>query len=361
VNSRFRLLLIGRALWLRRRRLSVALLALLVGASLSSALLSTYADLEQKMAREFRRYGANLVVAPQGEEQTLPEETLNRARLPEVGAVPFLYVVGRSNDTEVVIAGADLAALHDFARTWQVHGQWPAAPGDCLAGERIGVQPGASLRLTIGTQSSDCRVTAVIATGASEDSQVLLALAEAQRLASLPGRLSLIQLNAAPNEVERVRGQLAAALPGTEVRTLRPVAESTARVLLKVRGLLLGSTVVILAIIVLGVTTTLSAIVWERRRDIGVMKALGAGEGQIAGLLLAESALLGLAGGLLGYGAGLALAQWIGHSIYQTAVAVRPEVFPQVVLVSLAVAVAATLFPLRVVRKVHPAAVLKGE
>jgi len=361
LNSRFRLLLIGRALWMRRRRLSVALLALLVGASLSSALLSTYADLEQKMAREFRRYGANLVIAPQGEGQTLPEDTLTRARMPEVGAVPFLYVVGRSNDNEVVIAGADLTALHDFARTWQLRGQWPSVSGECLAGERIGVQPGASLHLAVGAQAADCRVTGVISTGASEDSQILLALADAQRLAALPGRLSLIQLNAAPQDVERVRGQLATALPGTEVRTLRPVAESTARVLLKVRGLLLGSTVVILAIIVLGVTTTLSAIVWERRRDIGVMKALGAGESQIAVLLLSESALLGICGGLLGYGAGLALAQWIGQSIYQAAVAVRPQVFPQVLLVTVAVAVGATLFPLRMVRKVHPAAVLKGE
>lgn len=361
MNSRFRLLLVGRALWMRRRRLSVALLSLLVGASLSSALLSTYADLEQKMAREFRRYGANLVVAPQGDGQTLPEETVERARMPEVSAIPFLYVVGRSNDREVVIAGVDLTGLREFARTWQLRGQWPAATGDCLAGERIGVQPGASLHLTVGTQAADCRVTGVVATGASEDSQILLALAEAQRLAALPGRLSLIQLNAAPQEVERVRGQLAAALPGLEVRTLRPVAESTARVLLKVRGLLLGSTAVILAIIVLGVTTTLSAIVWERRRDIGVMKALGAGERQIATLLLSESALLGLAGGLLGYGAGLALAQWIGRSIYQSAVAVRPEVFPQVVLVTVAVAVAATMFPLRMVRNVRPAAVLKGE
>ena len=186
-------------------------------------------------------------------------------------------------------------------------------------------------------------------------------LAEAQRLGGAPGRLSLIQLNAAPQDVERVREQLAAALPGAEVRTLRPVAESTARVLLKVRGLLLGSTAVILAIIVLGVTTTLSAIVWERRRDIGVMKALGAADRQIAVLLLSESAFLGLAGGLVGYAVGLGLAQWIGRSIYQSAVALRIEVLPQVVLVTVAVAVVATLFPLRTVRNVQPAAVLKGE
>jgi putative ABC transport system permease protein len=360
VNSRFRLLLIGRALWLRRRRLSVALLALLVGASLSSALLSTYADLEQKMAREFRRYGANLVIAPQGETQTLPEETLAATQIPEVGAAPFLYVVGRVNDADAVLAGTDFTRLRDFARTWHLRGEWPGA-GECLAGERLGVEPGAQVNLTVGAQTAACRVAAVIATGASEDSQILLPLAGAQRLAALPGRLSLIQLNAAPADVERVRGQLAAALPAAEVRTLRPVAESTARVLLKVRGLLLASTVIILAIIALAVATTLSAIVWERRKDIGVMKALGAGERQIAALLLSESALLGLAAGLAGYAAGLALAQWIGQSIYQSAVAVRPQVFPQVVLVTVAVAVAATVFPLRMVRDVQPAAVLKGE
>ena len=182
MNSRFRVHLIVRALWLRRRRLAVALLALLVGATLSSALLSTYADLEQKMAREFRRYGANLLVAPQGDAQTMPQETLDRVRLPEVGAVPFLYLVGQVNGSDTVLAGTDFDRLRDFARTWQLRGDWPAGAEQCLAGERLGVAPGASVQLTVGAQSADCRVTAVISTGASEDSQILLPLAEAQRL-----------------------------------------------------------------------------------------------------------------------------------------------------------------------------------
>lgn len=375
MNSRFRFRLIYGPMLLRRRRLSIALVALGVGATLLSALLSTYADLEQKMGREFSRYGANIVIAPRGSE-TLPETSLAQAESlgaaaaiqrerSSLAAVPFLYVVGRVNDRETVLAGTDFQKLRQFSSAWQLQGNWPA-PSDeaypsCLAGERLGKQPGEILRVTVGGAQVDVRVSGVVTTGSSEDSQLLVPLAELQRWAAIPGRLSVVEVNAPPTQVEEVRGRLAAALPSADVRALRPVVESTARVLLKVRGMLFASNFVILGIVALGVATTFSAIVLDRRKDIGVMKALGAGEAQIARLFVAESALLGLAGGTAGYAAGLALAQWIGRSTYQASVAVRVEVIPQVILATMAVAVGATLFPLRIVRRVNPAVVLKGE
>lgn len=357
MKNRFRLRLIFRSLLLRRRRLSIALLALAVGAALASALLSTYADLEHKMAGEFRRYGANLLVSPGGGEETMPAETLDTVEGAGVTAVPFLYAVGRVNDRPVVLAGTDFHKLREFSRSWKVDGKW----GECLAGERLGARPGDVLRVALGGASTECRIAGVLATGASEDSQLLLSLERLQQMAAAPGRLSLVQINAPPQEVESVRARLAAALPGREVRALRPVAESTARVLMKVRATLFGVSLLILAIVGLGVMTTLSATVLERRKDIGVMKALGAAQGHIAALFIAESAVLGAVGGLAGYFGGLVLAQWIGRSIYGAPVSVRAEVLPAVLLVTVALAVVSTLFPLRLVRRVNPAVILRGE
>jgi putative ABC transport system permease protein len=355
VNAPFRLRLIWRALWLRKRRLSVAVLALVVGASVASALLTTYADLDRKMAGEFRRFGANIVVSPRDSR-----DAMSAALLEQTGGVPFLYVVGRAGENEVVLAGTDLARLRSLAHTWQIQGSWPAEH-ECLAGERTGVKLGDRLLLRVGAASASCRVAGVTASGSSEDSQVLLALAKLQELAALPGRLSLIQVSAEPDQVEATRARLAGAVPEAEVRALRPVAESTARALLKIRAMLYVSSLVILGIVGLGVATTLGGIVLERKADIGVMKALGGTDAQIAALFFAESGLLGLAGGVAGCFSGLALAQWVGHAVYQAGVDLRPWVIPQVILITLAVALAATSVPVRFLRGVRPAVVLKGE
>ncbi len=382
MNTRFRFRLVYRTLLLRRGRVSLALLALTTGAALASALLSTYAELERKMAGQFRRYGANLVVAPPpstmlsptGSGETLPADALaavERAKGSELTAVPFLYVVGQVNDRRAVLAGTDFQRLRPFSGAWQLHGFWPSDGRseeiECLAGARLGLRPGDNVKVGAGNASRQLRVSGALETGASEDSQLLLPLPVLEMLTGprQQGRLSLIEVSAPPEQVEAVRVRLSAALPGTEVRILRPVAEGTARVLLKVRGLLFATSAVILAIVGLGVMTTLSAIVLRRQKDIGLMKALGASQAHIAALFVAESALLGVAAGLAGFFAGLFLSQWISHSIYQARLRGLPEAAParlaEVLALTVAVSIASTLLPLRMVRDVDPAMALKGE
>jgi putative ABC transport system permease protein len=371
--SHFRLLLLWRAMFLRRRRLSIALAALIVGAMLASALLTTYADLDRKMAGEFRRYGANLVIAPPSGVDSLPADVLDRAEQQGVVAVPYFYVVGRVKDRDTVLGGVDLTRLRRNPPSWKLNGAWPrasavgrpGAPVECLSGERLGLHPGERVQVSVGAgpqiSSEEWLVTGAVSTGASEDSQLLASIDDVRGLAKIPGRLSLIEVTAPPRQVDQTRDRLAAALPDADVRVLRAVAESTAQILLRVRGLLYAASLVILSIVTLSVATTLYAIVLDRKRDIGVMKALGAGEANIAGLLVTESAVLGLGGGIIGCTLGLAAAAWIGQAIYQSAVSVRWLVVPEVLFLTVTVAVLATLFPLRVAREVSAAAELKGE
>jgi putative ABC transport system permease protein len=357
----FRLLLLWRAMFLRRRRLSIALAALIVGAMLASALLTTYADLDRKMGGEFRRYGANLVIAPASGVDSLPADMLERAEKEGVAAVPYLYVVGRVKQRDTVLGGVDFARLRRNPPLWKLTGEWPNGPAECLAGERLGLRPGEPVQVTVGGSTKEWFVTGVVSTGASEDSQLIASISDVRGLAQIPVRLSLIEVTAPPQQVSETRDRLAAALPDAEIRVLRAIAESTAQILLRVRGLLYAASLVILGIVTLSVATTLYAIVLERRRDIGVMKALGAGETKIAGLLVTESAALGVGGGIVGCGLGLAAAAWIGQAIYQSAVSVRWQVIPEVLLLTVMVAVLATLFPLRVAREVSAAVELRDE
>ncbi len=364
--------LVARALLLRRRRMSVALVALVVGATLASALLTTYADLEKKMSGELRGFGANLVVAPVGNSSDATLDMGAGLALPTdlqgLATLPFLYVVGQLNGEPAVLAGTRFERLGAFARAWHWQGRKPRAEGECAAGGRLAahfrVAPGSRLKAAYRGDAIELQVTAVVTTGASEDHQLLLPLESLQRLAGLPGRISLLQVIAPGTgaEAEAARARLAAIYRGgAEVRLLRPVAESSARVLLKVKGMLFAVTGLVLGIIGLCVMTTLSAIVLERRKDIAVMKALGGNQRRITALFLSEAAALGLLAGAAGYAAGLLLARWLGQAIFRAPVALRPVVLPEVVLVTLLVALLATLFPLRIVRAVEPAAILKGE
>ena len=99
--------------------------SLAVGAMLASALLTTYDDLDSKMSGEFRRYGANLIVAPAAGADTLPDSALDAANQ-QGAAVPYLYVVGSENDRDVVLAGTDFARLAKSPPAWSVAGEWPA-------------------------------------------------------------------------------------------------------------------------------------------------------------------------------------------------------------------------------------------
>ena len=151
------------------------------------------------------------------------------------------------------------------------------------------------------------------------------------------------------------------ALPGVDVRPIRQIVYSEGKVLGTIRWLLLSLTVLILVIIALCVMATMTAIVLERRKDIGVMKALGASDHQVMRLFLAEGAGLGLVGGCAGFFVGSFWAYGLAHHLFGVTLNVIWWTLPLVCGLATLLALGAALFPVRIVRAIQPAAVLKGE
>jgi hypothetical protein len=83
-----------RAVQFRKRRLALAFAALAVSATLATALFSVYSDIERKMRVQFRGFGANIVIAPAGGEQTVPLAAVALAERQGAVAAPFIYTVG---------------------------------------------------------------------------------------------------------------------------------------------------------------------------------------------------------------------------------------------------------------------------
>jgi putative ABC transport system permease protein len=359
-----------------RGRLTVALIALTSGAAVCSALLNVNLDAERKLTQEFRTLGANVVIAPQsgGSDAALADAgmldriaSLHIARI--AAAAPYLYVAANSGSQPVILAGTWFDQVSKMNSWWKVEGSAVTSRDDrehCLVGvtaaRQLGLAPGSAVQLRSGERNLTLTVAGIVTTGGAEDNQILTNLDAVQTFAGLQNRVSLVQLSVAgtPPEIVEVTKTLAEALPELDVRPVRQIAAAEGTILGKIRGMIFWTIALILILSMLGVLASMAALAMERRRDVGLMKALGGTVPRIMRLFLAEAGALGAVGGVLGFLLGVILARWIGERIFGVVISARFEVLPITILLTVFVALAGS-FPLRLLGRVHPAEILRGE
>lgn len=343
------------ALRYRRRRLLLALSGLSVAAMLVTALFSVYSDIDRKLHAEFRGYGANLVIARPG---GVPLRAVAVAERLGAKAEPVIYTVGRIGREPVVLAGFDFTRAAPFTSYWRIAGAKFVSRGECL----VGSLAASHFHLRIGGSAGPWVVRGIVTTGGPEDNQIILPFEAAAGAAGLSDSASLVQVRADGRRLAQTRAALAAALPDTDVRIVRAIAETEAGVVMKVRTALFLLTGLILAVTTLCVSSNFSALVLERSREIGMLKAIGAAERKIAALLISESLILALASTAPGYAVGLGVAYWIGRQVFPgSSVGVRFAVLGPATAVTLGIAAIATLLPASRIWRIHPAAILRGE
>lgn len=364
--------MVKRSFWQSQRRTRVAVAALTLAAAVTSALINLYFDARAKVSREFHRYGANLLVTPtKGEllEEALAEElkVVSAGRITTV--LPYLYAVAQFNGESVVLAGTYLHQASALRATAELEGEWPENSSDrrhCLVGASVAAHfqlgPGSRFAVDYRGVSRELEVAGIMRTGGPEDSQVLVPLPVVQELTHAPGRASALLVRAAggPAELDALARELSRRF-SIQAKALREIAESEVRVLTRIRGMLWATTAVVLLLTAVCVLSTMMTLAIERRREIGLLKALGGSGRDVRRLFLAEAALLALPAGLLGAGLGLALSQWLGQAVFASAVSLRWVTLPAAVAVALAVAVAGTLAALQLAGRAEPAVILRGE
>lgn len=361
----------------RKSRIGIALFATVLGAAVVSGLIGVYYDITLKMSREFRAYGANLVLAPGSGERTISREDFEAAasRIPEdalIGAAPNLYGVVSVDSLRVVLVGTWFDQVSKVSPYWRVEGDWVAERGDVAAAmagkavaEKLEVGPGDGIVLKGEDTglSREVTIAGIVETGGPEDNQVFVDLALAQEILGQPGEISAGYLSvvAKGESLTQIASNLEEEVPGLLARPVRKIADSEGLILGKIRSLVFLVVVTILLSTLLCVTTTMMSMVIERRREIGLKRALGASSGSVVMEFLGEGIVLGLLGGLAGWLLGIPLAQLIGWSVFQSFIAVRLAVVPMVLAMSLLVCSAASVIPIRMAVNVAPALVLKGE
>jgi len=221
---------------------------------------------------------------------------------------------------------------------------------------------GDQLLLHSGSIEEKCSVGNVLPYGGNQDNQISVDLKTAQHLAGLPGRLSSIQVVATgtPASINRFIASLTQNIPEASIRPIRQFTEGEAKIYNRISGLLTATVGIVLLLTALCVMAAMTNVAMERKMDVGLMKAIGGATRRVLRLFLVESALLGLAGGLIGAAAGIFLSIGLGKAVFGVAARPRLIVYPISVTLTVIVAILSA-YPLRRLASIRPASVFRGE
>jgi len=412
--------------------------ALALGMGVATAALSVSLDVGDRLAKEFRSLGANLLVTPQAD--SLPLEIggvdyrpvnagayLPEADLPKlktifwhnniVGFAPILEVpiktailpkpissgfvpslsatlIGTWSQHSIWTPDLQTRFVTGIEKTnpwWTVEGRWFSEDAaECVVGASFARKTGRQIGDAILVGDSDNRqilgVVGILSTGGPEDDAIVAPIAIAQNISAKPGAYRRLYVSAltkpedafakrdpktfTPKEydtwfcspyISSIAFQIQQELPGTDVRVIRRVAEGEGAILTRVRVLLWLVTGAALLAAALAVGASSAASVIERRTEIGLMKALGAGSGTVGFLLAAEQLLLAFVGGGAGYALGIILARLVGEKIFGVAPAPSLIVFSVIIALAAGVTILGSAFPLHRASRYEPAPILRGE
>jgi len=355
-----------RAAILRRGRALSALFAMVVAAAVTTAMLNLYVDVQAKLRREFRNYGANLIVVGKN-GASLPQTALAQVDSALAGrgiSAPFAMIVARTADGQpIVVAGTDFDRVRQLDKWWSVT-NWPSAATQTLVGiKALPLVAPKNQPFDLEFQGHTLHVTpaGTVQTGAAEDSRIYLSLDDFVRWTGVQPLTIEVAASGSPQEVAGMMNQLTQAIPSADVRPVRQIMEGEARVLGKTRATLLAAAALIILTAALCVLSTLMGWVFDRRRDFAIMKALGASQRLLGGFFAAEAVALGATGAVVGFLVGIGIAAWIGRVNFHAAVVPRLNVLPVVLIGSMVVTLLSAILPISLLRRVQPAVILRGE
>ncbi|HLK51975.1 MAG TPA: ABC transporter permease, partial [Candidatus Angelobacter sp.] len=277
---------------------------------------------------------------------------------------------------------------------WKVEGEWPPdyaawpqnQPADVLVGTKLAQQNGLAIGDQIEIGGKSLHISGILNSGGAEDQAVVAPLHIVQDILKQPNAVRRVAVSALtkpednfarkdPNKMtpamrdrwycspyaNSIAFQIHEALPNVRVEQIRQVEQNQGKVLSRVSGLMLLLTLAALFAAALAVSAAMAATIIERRQEVGLMKSLGAGNAAVVSLFLTEASLLALAGGLIGFLAGAALAHQIGQSIFGSTIVVHPVVLAVVLCAAVLITFLGSVGAVRKAMSFDPAVVLRGD
>ena len=424
----FRMLL--SAVFRRRSRAVMAVVASLVGAATLFCLAMICIAVPQQMNQEMRAYGANLIVTPladsenskSGIDDAMVEHTTEMvsAKGSEKHAT-YRYENVRVNAAPYVMAGVNPAQVRNLNHHWVVDGSWPST-GKVLVGrdvaDAMGLKVGGSITISyrasdnaassgqasqsgtdgtdgtaqsgtdgtsdgqtssgstgaqqtqnghvssdiMDTSGTEFRVAGIVDTGGSEDSIIYALAGDVDKLTGSTRGVDVIEYSSGASDLTALVNSINDMTSmHVKAQQVTKITASDTRVITMLQTLFWIVSLVVLVFTLVGVGTTISSIVSQRRNEIGLRKALGASSHAIGVEFYVESAVYGLLGGLLGTVTGYGMARWLCATVFERSIGFNWWLAVVSVVFSALVAVVASIPPVHRATRIDPAVVLREE
>lgn len=417
-SAMFATMLFG-AVFRRKSRALMAVVATLVGAATLFCLAAICIVVPQQMSDEMRTYGANIIVTPLAGEW---KNGIDRAMVLHTNdmvlakgamrSATYRYENVRINAAPYVLAGVDVSAVKSLNKHWNVDGAWPSSdnvmvgrdvasamglkigsriaiayragdnssdshkPAQKLEGKSQGNQTdnqadkSSSKKLVEGRVSTDImdthgttfRVCGILDTGDAEDSMLYATNADLRVLTGVKRGADVIAYSSsAPNVDAVVRSINDMTSMRVRAQQVTKVTAADTGIIAMLRSLFWIVSLVVLALMMVGVSTTISSIVQQRRNEIGLRKALGASAKSIGIEFTAESGLYGFIGGIVGTAVGYGFARLLASMVFARDLSVNWWLVAFSIVFSVAASCVAALPPVLRASKIDPAIVLREE
>ena len=376
-RNRMYLKMITSSLIRRRSRMLVALLAIAIGSTVLSGLLTIYYDIPRQMGTVFRSYGANVIFLPAESESKITQEQIGAIKQvidPEklVGFAPYIYQSAKVNEQPYMIAATDLASAKSNSPYWLIRGDWPHNKKEVLIGHEIS----RNIELSVGdtfivntpkpngdVTVNECTVSGIVTTGGVEEEFIFMSLEDIKGIIGYDDQFDVIECSIDGNQeyLKSIADMVSKQVNGITPRLVKRVTESQDVVLNKLQALVWIVTIIVLFLTMICVTTTMMAVVAERRKEIGLKKALGASNSSVVKDFMGEAVMLGLIGGILGVVLGYVFADNVSISVFAREVSFPVQLAPFTVIASIIITIVSCLFPVRATVDIDPALVLRGE
>lgn len=359
-------------------RLIFILLSIVIGSATIAALVNLYMDIDIKMKQELRTYGTNVIIKKSGTSQNksyLSSSDISRAssfldKNKVVGFTPYLYGVADSKSQRFVIAGVDLKEFNKLVPYFRTVKKIPekgfspmsAHIGKALA-TKINAKPGDIIKVqnSLGTGSVNLKIISIFESGGVEDDQLITGISVSQKLFDKNGKADLIAVSyIGDNDDIKAVSEKAKNL-NLKISPVFSISKSEGSILTKINSLTLFVSITILLSAILATAITLASLIYERRYEIGIKKAIGASDKKIVTELMMEATIAGIIGGLLGWLAGIGIAQVISLTLFNSLISVRIITVLITVLVALFITSVSSVIPIKRALIAEPASILRNE
>ena len=399
----------------QKKSMALMIASVAVGTALAASLITLSFEISGKVSNELRAFGANILVEPAvegladitGQKRYLDEDEILKVktifwRHNVMGISPFLEtdesISFKGNNRDVKLVGAwyekELpvpgekktfkTGISTVSPWWAIEGNWPASDNEIIIGITLASDMGIMQGDDVKAGDTLLKVTGILDTGGPEDDQAFMELQSLQTLTGMQGMVSKVYVSALTTPMDEfaykntdimtsteyekwyctgyvtsIAKQVEEVFSGSNAKPIWKVAATEGNVLGKLEVLTYLLCIISLAASALGVSTTMIMSLLRRSEEIGLMKALGAARLSIVTIFVTEGFFIGLMGGVLGYIVSIAVSQYIGMHVFNTALQQKGYLMLIAIGSAILIALAGTVLPIKRALYIKPGIVLK--